>query len=148
VFERTGFVVPVETCVWMSPFGIEYRLAERFHERNLMLAGDAAHVVSPIGGQGMNLGFLDAGEIASIIPGLLNLPDVSTKGERKLPEEYGDVRRSAAKTALKRAEYNTILGRPCPAWHPNRALVWGIINVPWVRDYFVGNFTMRGLAGR
>ncbi len=142
VAERTGFIVPVETCVWMSPFGIEYRLADTFHHNGLFLAGDAAHVVSPIGGQGMNLGFLDAQSLADTLPELLrDNPAVS-------PADHGRVRRDSARIALRRAELNTVLGRPCPPWHPYRALVWSMTRLPALRDHFAGNFTMRGLGGR
>ena len=144
VRERTGFAVPVETCVWMSPFGIEYYLAKMFHHGNLFLAGDAAHVVSPIGGQGMNLGFLDARALARVFA------ESSPFAKSALPRSdaslhYENTRRAAAKIALRRAELNTVLGRPCPPWHPYRALVWGMTRLPVLRDHFAGNFTMRGL---
>ncbi|MBC8142418.1 MAG: FAD-dependent monooxygenase, partial [Armatimonadetes bacterium] len=105
VLERTGFVVPVETCVWMSPFGIEYRLAATFYQNNLFLAGDAAHVVSPIGGQGMNLGFLDARALAEILSERLkaNRADLPTVDAA----DYERARRESARTALRRAELNT-----------------------------------------
>ncbi len=151
VFERTGFAVPVESCVWMSPFGIEYRLAQWLHRKNLFLAGDAAHVVSPIGGQGMNLGFLDAGELAETLPHLLRPSDTAPHEKMRHSVarfNYEEVRRDAAKTALRRAEWNTRLGRPCPRWHPHRALIRAIVSVPWVSEYFAGNFTMQGLDGR
>ncbi|MBC8134520.1 MAG: FAD-dependent monooxygenase [Fibrella sp.] len=151
VRERTGFVVPVETCLWMSPFGIEYRLAECFHRKNLFLAGDAAHIVSPIGGQGMNLGFLDAGELATTILFLLNPSEFLVRGKwQPIPSsyQYEESRKNAAKTALRRAEWNTHLGHPCPVWHPHRALIWGIVNIPKLRRHFAGAFTMQGLDGK
>jgi len=61
---------------------------------------------------------------------------------------YGGTRTAAARTALRRAELNTVLGRPCPAWHPYRALVRGMTRLPALRDHFAGNFTMRGLGER
>lgn len=147
VRERTGFNVPVETCVWMSPFGIEYRLAKCFCQNNLFLAGDAAHIVSPIGGQGMNLGFLDASELATTMLFLLNHLDSPMSSKEKPIPLYEKSRKNAAKHALHRAEWNTILGRPCPIWHPNRALVWGMVNVPSLRSHFARVFTMQGLGG-
>ena len=143
VAERTGFSVPVETCAWMSPFGIEYGLAETLSRGNLTLMGDAAHIVSPIGGQGMNLGFLDAENYAAPVPrmGLEN----AMRG-LFTPNSHSKRQRSIAKIALRRAELNTKLGRPCPAWHPHRALVWGIAHVPALRAHFARAFTMGGLG--
>ncbi len=45
--------------LWSSRFRIHHRVAERFRCGRLLLAGDAAHVHSPVGGQGMNTGIQD-----------------------------------------------------------------------------------------
>ncbi|HEV2783525.1 MAG TPA: FAD-dependent monooxygenase, partial [Actinophytocola sp.] len=45
---------------WLSRFGDATRLAERYRVGRVLLAGDAAHVHSPFGGQGLNLGIGDA----------------------------------------------------------------------------------------
>ncbi|TXK40776.1 rifampin monooxygenase [Nonomuraea sp. C10] len=45
---------------WMSRFGDATRLAERYRVGRVLLAGDAAHIHPPIGGQGLNLGVQDA----------------------------------------------------------------------------------------
>jgi 2-polyprenyl-6-methoxyphenol hydroxylase-like FAD-dependent oxidoreductase len=45
---------------WLSRFGDATRLAERYRAGRVLLAGDAAHIHPPIGGQGLNLGIQDA----------------------------------------------------------------------------------------
>jgi 2-polyprenyl-6-methoxyphenol hydroxylase-like FAD-dependent oxidoreductase len=45
---------------WLSRFGDATRLADRYRVDRVLLAGDAAHIHPPIGGQGLNLGVQDA----------------------------------------------------------------------------------------
>jgi 2-polyprenyl-6-methoxyphenol hydroxylase-like FAD-dependent oxidoreductase len=52
--------VSVQGCTWFSTYRIHHRRAERFRERRCFLLGDAAHIHSPVGAQGMNTGLQDA----------------------------------------------------------------------------------------
>jgi len=45
---------------WLSRFGDATRLAERYRTGRVLLAGDAAHIHPPVGGQGLNLGIQDS----------------------------------------------------------------------------------------
>ena len=49
---------------WSSIYRISMRLASRYHDRRLFIAGDAAHIHPPTGGQGMNTGIQDAHNLA------------------------------------------------------------------------------------
>jgi hypothetical protein len=51
-------------CSWFSTYRIHHRAAERFREGRCFLLGDAAHIHSPVGAQGMNTGLQDAHNLA------------------------------------------------------------------------------------
>ena len=71
-----------------------------------MLAGDAAHVMSPIGGQGMNTGFADAEHLSDVLARILRR---GVPPERLLPA-YTQFRRRAFRTAAARAASGMWLG--------------------------------------
>lgn len=74
-----------------TTFRVHARIAERFQFERCLLVGDAAHVMSPAGAQGMNTGLQDAVNLGWRLGGVLNgrLPDRAISG-------YDDDRRPAA----------------------------------------------------
>jgi 2-polyprenyl-6-methoxyphenol hydroxylase-like FAD-dependent oxidoreductase len=81
----------VEDIVWSSRFRVHHRLADRYREGRIFLAGDAAHVHSPAGGQGMNTGIQDAVALAAGLAGVLR-----DGADERILEEYEAERRPVA----------------------------------------------------
>jgi 2-polyprenyl-6-methoxyphenol hydroxylase-like FAD-dependent oxidoreductase len=85
----------VESVVWSSRFRLHHRVARSYRAGRLLLMGDAAHVHSPAGGQGMNTGIVDAvtlaGMLAEVVRGVR--PDAWLDG-------YGALRRPAAEQVI------------------------------------------------
>lgn len=62
--ERAHGAYYVKSVSWISPFWIHSKTTKQMQSGSIFLAGDAAHVHSPVGGQGMNTGIQDAYNLA------------------------------------------------------------------------------------
>ncbi len=71
----------IRRLVWSSRFHIQHRVARALRQGNILLAGDAAHVHSPAGGQGMNTGIQDAVSLASALHQTLHSGDDKVLGK-------------------------------------------------------------------
>lgn len=58
------FAVRYDSLNWFSTYQVHHRVAARFRQGPVFLAGDAAHIHSPVGAQGMNTGIQDAHNLA------------------------------------------------------------------------------------
>jgi len=66
-YEASGFGPRIEATTWEIDFIAHFAVAERYGEGRVWLAGDAAHVHSPVGGRGMNMGIADGFRLARAV---------------------------------------------------------------------------------
>jgi 2-polyprenyl-6-methoxyphenol hydroxylase-like FAD-dependent oxidoreductase len=140
VLRRTGILPDVGTNTMVSAFSVRSTLARRSVAGRVILVGDAAHEISPIGGQGMNLGWLDAQALSPLIRDA-----VAGKPVNGRLKEFEADRRRAAAVARLQSEVNMLLGRPLPA--PLLTLrnlaIGGVASVPAMNRWTARRFTMQ-----
>ncbi|HEV2749241.1 MAG TPA: FAD-dependent monooxygenase [Gemmatimonadales bacterium] len=96
---EAGTDLSFQACNWYSTYRIHHRRAARFHDRRCFLLGDAAHIHSPVGGQGMNTGLQDAYNLAWKLALV-----VSGRAGAALLHSYEDERLPVANHLLKRTD--------------------------------------------
>jgi len=141
IFSRTHHHLGECENYMLSSFGVQHLLAETFHENRVVLAGDAAHVVSPIGGQGMNLGWIDAEECLNIMVKIRQNP----ANKEQYLKNYTTNQRKIARQVAKRAEMNMRLGRKDSANFWTRFGLKIVLKSP-LKHLLARIFTMRGLG--
>ena len=118
----------VTDVLWGSHFKIHHRVADTYRSGRLVLAGDAAHVHSPAGGQGMNLGIQDAIALANAVERVIG-------GEsEQLLDAYSAARRPMAEQVLRLTDLLTRLATLPSGLRPARNTLMGLAShVPAVR---------------
>src|SRR6201999_3977591 len=87
-----NLAIEIERVHWFSTYRVHHRVADRFRQGRTFLLGDAAHIHSPVGGQGMNTGIGDAVNLA------WKIADVMHKGaDASLLDSYEAERRAFAR---------------------------------------------------
>jgi 2-polyprenyl-6-methoxyphenol hydroxylase-like FAD-dependent oxidoreductase len=130
---------------WKAKFRLHPKLASHFRRGRVLLAGDAAHVSCPVGGQGMNLGVADAHNLA------WKLSHALRRGSRSaaLLSSYELERREAVGHSQRRLQrLCALLSLPLPGllmrglW---QALGW-ILQRPWAQQQLQGYLGMLNTA--
>ncbi|WP_337688908.1 FAD-dependent monooxygenase [Mycetohabitans sp. B46] len=112
VERRIHVPVRLSQLTWSSYFHIHSRRVERLRIGNVFLAGDAAHVHSPAGAQGMNIGIHEALNLGWKLAQVLNggAPDrlLDTYHLERSPIERGVLRQTSFATHLVEAEHGVL----------------------------------------
>ncbi|MCC2675358.1 MAG: 2-polyprenyl-6-methoxyphenol hydroxylase-related FAD-dependent oxidoreductase [Ramlibacter sp.] len=117
----------VQEVKWGSRFRVHHRIADNYRQGRVVLAGDAAHVHSPAGGQGMNVGIHDAVALAAAL-------QAAVAGEPGRLDEYAAARRPVALEVVALADRLTRLATAPRLLRPLRNLVLGMLaRLPAVR---------------
>lgn len=126
--------------VMLSSFGVQKAWTQTMVKKRVVLAGDAAHVVSPIGGQGMNLGWMDAWELASCFETIFK----DGSNPKNVLRHYSNRQLKIAHKAIRRAEFNMALGRKTSNPIFRKATLTLLLKTP-LSKIMARAFTMRGL---
>lgn len=93
ILKRAGIVFGSHDVTWTSQFDLSHGVADHFSSGRIFVAGDAAHVHSPVGGQGLNTGVQDA---YNLVWRLAESRLATSERARKLIQGYESERRGTA----------------------------------------------------
>ncbi|MDB5025743.1 MAG: hypothetical protein JWP78_3498 [Mucilaginibacter sp.] len=91
---------------WFTTYKLHHRMADKFRDQRCFLIGDAAHIHSPVGGQGMNTGLQDAYNLAWKLAGV-----VGGQIRGNILDSYANERMPVAKNLLNSTDraFNIIM---------------------------------------
>jgi 2-polyprenyl-6-methoxyphenol hydroxylase-like FAD-dependent oxidoreductase len=95
IVDQIGVRVKIKSGEWLTPFHVNDRQAKHYRIGDVFLAGDASHIHSPVGGQGMNTGIQDAANLC------WKLAAVARGAEGALLDTYEEERGEVGKALLR-----------------------------------------------
>ncbi|WP_265975033.1 FAD-dependent monooxygenase [Brucella intermedia] len=119
---------------WLSRFGDETRLATSYRKGRLFLAGDAAHLHLPAGGQGMNVGLQDAMNLGWKLAAVLN----GTAPETLLDSYEAERRPVGAQLARNTQAQGALMTNFDPAHLALRSELSELLKLPEVNRHLAG----------
>ncbi|MEY9938515.1 rifampin monooxygenase [Streptacidiphilus sp. MAP5-3] len=136
----TGTDFGIHSPRWLSRFGDATRLAERYRVDRVLLAGDAAHIHPPTGGQGLNLGVQDAFNL-----GWKLAAEINGWAPEGLLDTYHAERHPVAADVLENTRAQMQLLSPGPGPAALRRLLSDLADFDEVNRYLVGRITAIGI---
>ena len=117
----------VQEILWGSRFRVHHRLASTYREGRILLMGDAAHVHSPAGGQGMNAGLVDAVSLGEALTAVIR-----DHAPLAILDRYAESRRPAAAEVLSLASRLTRIAtiRSVPLRRFRNVVLWLLNRLP------------------
>ncbi|MFG2524856.1 rifampin monooxygenase [Streptomyces sp. NPDC048527] len=125
---------------WLSRFGDATRLAERYRVGRVLLAGDAAHIHPPTGGQGLNLGVQDAFNL-----GWKLAAQIRGWAPKTLLDTYQAERRPVAEDVLDNTRAQMELHSTEPGPQAVRRLLTELMDFDEVNRYLIEKITAIGI---
>ena len=125
---------------WLSRFGDATRLAEHYRVGRVLLAGDAAHIHPPVGGQGLNLGIQDAFNL-----GWKLAAEINGWAPAGLLDTYHAERHPVAAAVLDNTRAQMELLSLEPGAQAVRGLIAELMDFDDVRQYLVEKITAIGI---
>ncbi len=138
--EVAGTDFGVHSPRFLSRFGDATRLAERYRVGRVLLAGDAAHIHPPLGGQGLNLGIQDAFNL-----GWKLAAEVGGWAPEGLLDSYHAERRPVAADVLDDTRAQSELLSPEPGPRAVRGLLSELMDFEEVNRYLIEKVTAIGV---
>ncbi|MDH6197102.1 2-polyprenyl-6-methoxyphenol hydroxylase-like FAD-dependent oxidoreductase [Mycobacterium frederiksbergense] len=135
-----GTDLGVHSPRWLSRFGDGTRLAERYRSGRVLLAGDAAHIHPPTGGQGLNLGIQDAFNL-----GWKLAAQVNGWAPTALLDSYQTERRPVAADVLDNTRAQMELMSLAPGAQAVRRLVVELMDFPGVSRHLTEKIIATGI---
>lgn len=124
----TGYPINIVHNNWFTVYRLHHRMADKFRVQRCFLIGDAAHIHSPVGAQGMNTGLQDAYNLAWKLAGVVN-----NQLRESILDSYGNERIPVAKDLLSTTDriFTVISSRN---WFTGLFKKWilpGLLKIAW-----------------
>ncbi|MCR8557474.1 FAD-dependent monooxygenase [Mucilaginibacter sp. BJC16-A38] len=147
--KTSGLSVNVVKNYWFTTYRLHHRMADNFRAQRCFLVGDAAHIHSPVGGQGMNTGLQDAynlaWKLAGVANGLFNI---------KILESYAAERMPVAKRLLSTTDriFAVIMSGSWFSGLIKRFVIPAVLKIAWgntnIRRAFFKQVSQTGISYR
>jgi 2-polyprenyl-6-methoxyphenol hydroxylase-like FAD-dependent oxidoreductase len=142
--DRAGIRLRLQSAAWMTPFRVNDRRAEHIRQNHVFLAGDASHIHSPVGGQGMNTGIQDVANLA------WKIAAVRGGASESLLQSYEEERGKVSAQLLQSTSLALKAATTSNLWMEKLrdALIHTAAQIPFIQKQLVGFVSETAIAYR